>query len=132
VIVPVDRFRTGETSYSDMVTVSGPGIWVHIAGQLAFDEDRRIVGSDVTTQAHRCLDRIEALLQTAGGQLNDIVGITVYLTELEHYPEFDRVRAERFPQHAPASAAVKVAGLLFQGLIEISAIAFVPMAEAEG
>jgi len=130
--MPVDRVRTSETSYSDMVTVSGPGTWVHIAGQLAFDDDRRIVGIDVATQARQCFDRIESLLRAVGGDLSNVVGITVYLTELEHYPDFDRVRAERFPDHPPASAAVRVAGLLFGGLIEISAIAFVPVANVEG
>ncbi|MGH8913599.1 MAG: RidA family protein [Acidimicrobiia bacterium] len=120
----IHRSRTGDTSYSDIVTVSGPGRWAHIAGQLAFDENRRIVGTDVATQTHRCLDRIESLLNDAGGDLSNVVSITVYLTELEHYPEFDRVRAERFPEHRPASAAVKVAGLLFGALIEVAAVAY--------
>lgn len=127
--VSVERTRTGDTSYSDVVTVTGPGRWVHVAGQLAFDENRRVIGVDVATQAHRCFDRIETLLQDVGGNLTNVVSITVYLTELEQYPDFDRVRAERFPEHRPASAAVKVAGLLFGALIEIAAIAFVPVDE---
>ncbi|MGH8913013.1 MAG: RidA family protein [Acidimicrobiia bacterium] len=125
----IERTRTSATSYSDMVTTSGPGRWVHVAGQLAFDSDRRIVGVDVASQAHRCFDRIESLLREAGGDLTNVVSITTYLTDLEHYPQFDRVRSERFPEHPPASAAVKVAGLLFGALIEISAVGFVPVQE---
>jgi 2-iminobutanoate/2-iminopropanoate deaminase len=130
-MTPVNRVRTNDTSYADMVTVSGSGTWAHVAGQLAFDEDRQIVGSDVATQTHRCFDRIDALLHRAGGDLSDIVSITVYLTNLEHYPEFDGVRAQRFADRPPASAAVKVAGLLFGALIEISAVAFLSLPSSE-
>lgn len=125
----IRRTTTNATSYSDMVTTSGPGRWVHIAGQLAFDAERNIVGADVTAQANRCLDRIESLLRDAGGDLSNVVSITTYLTDLEHYPEFDRVRSQRFPNHPPASAAVMVAGLLFGALIEISAVGFIPFQE---
>lgn len=122
----IDRFRSDETSYSDFVAVSGPGRWVFIAGQLAFDDGRRLIDGDVAAQAHRCLDRIEDLSTRAGGSgLEDIVGITVYLVRLEDYPDFDQVRAARFGEHRPASAAVEVASLLFGARIEIAAVAFV-------
>lgn len=122
----IDRFSIHGTSYSDRVSVEGTGRWIHIAGQLAFDDDRQIVEGGVEAEAHRCLDRIQALVREAGGKgLADVVAITVYLLHLEDYPVFNRVRAERFGQHRPASAAVQVAGLLFDGQIEISAVAFV-------
>jgi enamine deaminase RidA (YjgF/YER057c/UK114 family) len=124
---PLRRIRTGATSYSDMVTADGQGRWVHIAGQLAFDSERNIVGEDVASQADRCFDRIESLLLEAGGDLGNVVSITTYLTDLAHYPEFDRVRSERFRDNPPASAAVKVAGLLFGAMIEISAVGFIPL-----
>lgn len=124
--MPIDRFRSHETSYSDRVSVSGPGYWVHIAGQLAFDDDRQIVAGGMDAETHGCFDRIHELITGAGGRgLADVVAITVYLLSLDDYSVFDRVRAERFGMHRPASAAVQVAGLLFGGHIEISAIAFV-------
>lgn len=123
----IRRTRTSATSYSDMVTTSGQGRWVHIAGQLAFDSERNIVGADVASQADRCFDRIESLLRDAGGNLSNVVCITTYLTDLADYPAFDRVRSERLKDHAPASAAVMVAGLLFGALIEISAVGFIPL-----
>jgi 2-iminobutanoate/2-iminopropanoate deaminase len=54
-----------------------------------------------------------------------VVRITVYLTGLDDYAEFSRVRAERFGDSLPASAAVQVAGLLLGALVEIEAVAFV-------
>ncbi len=128
----IERHRTNETSYSDVVIVTGQGRWVHIAGQLAFDENRVLVGDDVATQAHRCFDRIEDLLGEHEGDLSNVVAIRTYLKELDSYPEFDRVRAERFGEDRPASAAFQVAGLLFNALIEIEAVAFLPSTSEDG
>lgn len=122
----VARFRTDDTSYSDRVLVAGPGSWLYVAGQLAFDADRHLIEGDVSAQTHLCLDRISDLVVGAGGNgLEDVVSITVYLLRLEDYPAFNEVRSERFGDHRPASAAVQVNGLLFDALIEISAVAFV-------
>lgn len=124
--VAIDRFSTHDTSYSDRVSVQGPGQWIYIAGQLALDENRQIMDRGVEAEAHRILDRIQELVVEAGGRgLTDVVAITVYLLHLDDYPAFNRLRAERFGQNRPASAAVQVAGLLFDAQIEISAVAFV-------
>jgi enamine deaminase RidA (YjgF/YER057c/UK114 family) len=128
----IQRKITNATSYADMVTTDGTGQWVFIAGQLAFDANRNIVGADVDSQADRCFDRIESLLRDAGGDLTNVVSITTYLTDLADYEKFDRVRSERFPNDPPASAAVMVAGLLFGALIEISAIGFIPSGQGAG
>lgn len=123
----IHRHRIGETSYSESVTVTGHGKWLHIAGQLAFDDERRLIDGDLAAESNRCLDRIDDLVVEAGGSgLGNVVAITVYLLRIDDYPVFDRVRAERFGEHRPASAAVQVAGLLFGGNIEIAATAFVP------
>jgi 2-iminobutanoate/2-iminopropanoate deaminase len=124
--VAVERHRTHDTSYSDWVSTAGQGRWIHIAGQLAFDHDRRILAGGVEAEAHGCLDRIDDLVVEAGGTgLADVVAITVYMVSLDDYPVFDRIRGDRFEADRPASAAVQVAGLLFGGQIEISAVAFV-------
>lgn len=122
----VERYRTHDTSYSDWVSTADRGRWIYIAGQLAFDDGRKIVTGGVEAEAHRCLDRINDLVVDAGGAgLADVVAITVYMVSLDDYPVFDRIRTERFGADRPASAALQVAGLLFGGRIEISAVAFV-------
>jgi 2-iminobutanoate/2-iminopropanoate deaminase len=121
----VKRYRTHNTSYSDVVTVAGPGRLLFVAGQLAFDNDRKLINGDVTAQAHRCIDVIEGLLDVHSATLSDVVKITTYLVDLDDYPAFDRVRHERFGVDRPASAAIGVAGLLFGASIEIEAVAFV-------
>lgn len=122
----VVRIRTNDTSYSDLVQLSGPGGLVYVSGQLAFDEARQIVGETLRDQVGICFDRIEALLAEVGGDLTNVVRITTYLSDLKGYPDFDDVRAARFGEYRPASTAVRVAGLLFGALVEIEAIAFLP------
>jgi 2-iminobutanoate/2-iminopropanoate deaminase len=77
-------------------------------------------------QANGCIDQIEGALRAVGGSLEHVVRITAWLTRLDDYGEYSRVRGERFGAHLPASAAVQVAGLLRGALIEIDAVAFIP------
>jgi 2-iminobutanoate/2-iminopropanoate deaminase len=60
------------------------------------------------------------------GSLAHVVRVTAWLTSLDEYGEYNRVRGERFGTNLPASAAVQVAGLLRGALIEIDAVAFIP------
>ena len=80
-------------------------------------------------QANGCIDQIEAALRAVGGSLQHVVRITAWLTRLDEYGEYNRVRGERFGANLPASAAVQVAGLLRGALIEIDAVAFQTDAE---
>jgi 2-iminobutanoate/2-iminopropanoate deaminase len=121
----VERIPSAFASFSDAVIVSGPGTWIHVAGQVAMDDDGRVSG-DLAHQTHVTLDNIERILVRAGADLSHVVRITVYLTSLDDYADFSRVRAERFGNALPASAAVQVAGLLLNALIEIEAVAFLP------
>ena len=52
-------------SFSDVVSVSGPGRWLHVSGQVAFDKNGGVHGS-VGEQSHGCFDHIEAVLARAG------------------------------------------------------------------
>ncbi len=121
----IERYPSSFASFSEAVAVEGPGRWIQIAGQVGMDDDGKVEG-DMAQQTHRTIDHLERIVRRAGGELSDIVRITVYLTGLEDYADFSRVRAERFGEHLPASAAVQVAGLLLGAAIEIDAVAFVP------
>jgi 2-iminobutanoate/2-iminopropanoate deaminase len=111
-------------SFSDAVAVDGPGRWVHVAGQVGMDPDGKVEG-DLATQANTTFDHIERILTAAGAELSDVVKLTVFLTSLDNYGDFSKVRAERFAGSLPVSSAVQVAGLLLDAEIEIEAVAFV-------
>ena len=106
-------------SYSKAVAVSGAGRTVYVSGHLA-------PGRSMAEQTNGCIDQIEAAIRAVGGSLEHVVRITAWLTSLEEYAEYARVRGERFGVSLPASAAVQVAGLLQGALIEIDAVAFIP------
>ncbi len=106
-------------SYSKAVAVSGAGRTVYVSGHLA-------PGRSLAEQTNGCFDQIEAALRPFGGSLEHVVRITAWLTSLDEYAQYARVRGERFGTNLPASAAVQVAGLLQGALIEIDAVAFVP------
>ncbi|MCW3063305.1 MAG: hypothetical protein JWN32_477 [Solirubrobacterales bacterium] len=121
----IERYPSDFASFSDMVAVGEPGTWLHVSGQVGMDDKHQVSG-DLAAQTHATLDHVERVLGLAGADLSHVVRITVYLTSLENYADFSRVRAERFGDHLPASAAVQVAGLLLGAQIEIDAVAFVP------
>ena len=110
---------SGSASYSKAVVVSGPGRTVYVSGNLAR-------GNSLAEQTNGCFDQIESALRGVGGSLEHVVRITAWLTRLDEYAEYNRVRGERFGKSLPASAAVQVAGLLQGALIEIDAVAFIP------
>jgi 2-iminobutanoate/2-iminopropanoate deaminase len=106
-------------SFSKAVEVSGAGRTVYVSGHLA-------PGRSMAEQTNGCFDQIEAALRAVGGSLEHVVRITAWLTNLDEYAEYARVRGEHFSANLPASAAVQVAGLLQGALIEIDAVAFIP------
>jgi len=62
--------------------------------------------------------------------MNHVVSIKTYLTDLGPYAAFSRIRGEFFPKDPPTSTAVQVAGLLLDAKIEIDAVAFLPAGPA--
>lgn len=122
----IERYASDFASFSDAVEASGPGRWIHVAGQVAMGEGGELVEGDLAEQTRVTLDHIERILERAGAELSHVVKITVFLTSLDDYAKFSEVRAERFGEHLPASAAVQVAGLLLGAEVEIEAVAFVP------
>ncbi len=123
----VERVPSSFASFSETVSVSGPGTWIHISGQVAFDDSgKAVIAGGVGEQSQVIFDQIERLLAGAGAGLADVVRLTVYMIDLADYGEFSAVRTERFPENPPASAAVGVADLLLGAKIEIDGLAFRP------
>ena len=121
----IERIPSDFASFSDVVAVEEAGKWIHVAGQVAMDEQGKVSGG-LAEQTNVTLDHIERLLGRVGADLSHVVKITVFLPELEDYAEFSKVRAERFGDTLPASSAVQVAGLLLGAAIEIETVAFLP------
>ena len=123
----IDRLTTNPAwGFSDAVTISGPGRVIHVSGNVGFGEDGKVVSGGMEAEARATFANIEKTLKAAGADMSDVVKISAFITDLDAYPAYAKVRSEVFPDELPASATVQVAGLLVGAQIEIEAIAFLP------
>ena len=123
----MERIPNPFFNFSDAVVVSGPGRWIHVSGQVGFDDSGKlqVTESDFGREADLCFRRIKETLERAGATMADVVRITAYLTDLGLYSAYSEARTRAFGTAIPSSAAVQVAGLLVGARVEIDAIAFV-------
>ena len=86
--------------------------------------EREVVSEDFAEHAKAALDRIKTALETAGGRLDDIVTMTVFITDTRLGRVFTSLRREYFPGRYPASTLIGVEALMPEGaMIEIQATA---------
>src|ERR687895_2019922 len=82
------------------------------SGQIPLDPSSgELVKEDVTGQARRCLQNLEAICDAAGGSLSNAVRCTVYLGDMSDFARVNEVYAEFFSEDPPARVAVAAAGL---------------------
>lgn len=98
------------------------GNTVYLAGQIGLDPKTMELVPGIEAQANRVFDNIRAVAAAAGGKLDDIVKLTVYLTDLNHFALVNDIMARHFKAPYPARAAIGVAGLPRGALVEIDAI----------
>lgn len=88
------------------------GNTVYVAGQVARDVNGNTVGKgDFAAQLNQVFDNLQACLQAVGGDLQDLVKVTVYMTRREDLPTYYSIRGQRLPEDRPASTLVFVSGL---------------------
>ncbi|WP_039639096.1 RidA family protein [Streptomyces sp. 769] len=116
-------------NYSHAVAFTGP--MVVVSGQVPVDSTGQVVGEgDPEAQIHQIYANLATALQAAGSDLDHIVKLTVYLTDLADLDTFRRVRDEyQDAARPPACSLVKVAGLVNPAFrAEVEAWAVVPTA----
>jgi reactive intermediate/imine deaminase len=82
----------------------------------------QLIEGDMRSQIVRVFENLKAIATAAGGSLADIVKLTVYLTDLNHFPLVNEVMATYFKEPYPARAAVGVAQLPKGATVEMDAI----------
>lgn len=99
------------------------GDTVYLSGQIPLDpETMELVEGDIEVQIRRVLKNLEAVCQAAGGDLDHIVRLTVYLTDLAHFGSVNALMEEFFTEPYPARAAIGVASLPKGANVEMDAV----------
>lgn len=89
------------------------------------DGDFEVVDGGIQAQTRQCLENLEATLNAAGGDLDDVVKVTVFLEDLDVYADINEVWTELFDPPYPARNPIGVDECPFGADIEIDAIALV-------
>lgn len=113
--------------FSQAVVAPAQGRMVFISGMTARDADGQVVGlGDIDKQTRQVCENLKRAMSAAGGTLNDIVRVDVFVRNIEHFDAVHRVRREYFTAPAPASTMLEVSKMVSpEMLIEINAIAVV-------
>ena len=97
---------------------------IYVSGQLPMDlETREPFAGDIETQTELALKNVEAILKEAGSDLQHVLQMTIYISDIELWGAVNEKYAEVMGDHRPARAIVPVKDLHFDTKIEIQAIA---------
>jgi reactive intermediate/imine deaminase len=99
------------------------GNMVFLSGQIPLDPATgELVAGDIGAQARRAFDNLRAVCEAAGGSLDDVARVGLYLTDLAQFAVVNAVMAEYFAQPYPARSTVEVAGLPKGAAFEVDAV----------
>ena len=109
--------------YSQAIRASNT---VYLSGQIGLDPETMQMAEGIDAQIHRVFLNLQAVAAAAGGALDDMVKLTIYLTDLTHFSRVNEIMAGYFQQPYPARATIGVAALPRNALVEIEAVLVAP------
>lgn len=126
--IVTSKLRQPNGHFSQATTIEAKGRLVFVSGMTARKPDGTIAGiGDVTVQTQQVCENIKAAMEEAGGSLDDVVRVDVYVRNMEHFAAIHKVRQDYFNPPLPASTMVEVCKMTSPDyLIEINAIAVIP------
>ena len=125
IVSPKLRQPSGHFSHATMIEAHGR--LVFISGMTARRADGTIAGiGDIEAQTRQVCENVKSAVEQAGGNLDDICRVDVFVRNMEHFDQIHKVRREYFKPPAPASTMVEVCKMTSpEYLIEMSAIAVI-------
>jgi len=106
-------------TYSQAVRAGG---LVFLSGQIGLDPATMALEVGIEKQIHRVFSNLQAVAEAAGLGLDDAAKLTIFLTDLGHFPRVNEIMAQYFREPYPARATVGVAALPREALVEVEAI----------
>lgn len=108
-IIHTDKAPQAIGTYSQAVKV---GDVVYLSGQIPLvPETMEVIEGDFATQVRRVFDNLSAVAEAAGGRLQDVTKLNIFLTDLSYFATVNEIMADYFEQPYPARAAIGVASL---------------------
>jgi reactive intermediate/imine deaminase len=126
--VTSNKIRQPSGHFSQATVIEARGKLVFISGMTSRRADGTIAGvGDIEVQTRQVCENLKAAVEAAGGAMDDIVRVDVYVRNMEHFDQIHKVRREYFKAPAPASTMVEICKMTSPDyLIEINAIAVLP------
>lgn len=119
-VISTDKAPAAIGPYSQAIKM---GDTVYLSGQIPLDpESMTLVEGDISAQVHQVFKNLSAVCEAAGGSLQDIVKLNIFLTDLSHFGTVNDIMKEYFKQPYPARAAIGVAELPKGAQVEMDGI----------
>jgi reactive intermediate/imine deaminase len=119
-IIHTEQAPAAIGTYSQAVRV---GTTVYLSGQIPLvPESMELIDGPVEAQIRQVFDNLSAVCQAAGGSLNDLVKLNIFLTDLSHFPRVNEIMASYFEEPYPARAAIGVAALPRGAAVEMDGV----------
>jgi reactive intermediate/imine deaminase len=119
-IIRTDQAPQAIGTYSQAIKV---GSTVYLSGQIALDpQTMNLVDADTEAEIRRVFDNLAAVARAAGGGLEDVVKLNVFLVDLGHFALVNQIMSEYFQEPYPARAAIGVAALPRGASVEMDGV----------
>jgi len=123
-IINTDKAPSAIGTYSQAVKVNNT---VYLSGQIPLvPETMEVISEDFTEQAQQVFKNLVAVCEAAGGNINDMVKVNIFLQDLSNFTIVNEIMSQYFTQPYPARAAVQVARLPKDVAIEIDGVMELP------
>ena len=120
-VIATDQAPKAIGPYSQAILVDGT---LYLAGQIALDPSTgKLVEGGIEVQTRRVMQNLNAVLDAAGYQFDNVVQTQVFLSNLNHYKAMNSVYATYFDESPPARAVVEAARIPRDALVEIMMVA---------
>ena len=125
--ISTDKLRQPNGHFSQATAIEAKGKLLFVSGMTARKPDGSIAGiGDIEAQTRQVCENVKNAVECAGGTLEDVCRVDVYVRNIEDFDKIHKVRREYFKAPLPASTMVEVSKMVFpEYLIEINAIAVI-------
>ncbi|NYT52815.1 MAG: RidA family protein [Candidatus Vesicomyosocius endoextente] len=121
-IISTDKAPKAIGTYSQAVSITGGSI-IYLSGQIPLiPETMKIISGNIGKQINQVFKNLIAICRQSNGDLKDIVKLNIYLTDLNNFPQINKIMATYFDEPYPARAMIGVNELPKKSMVEIDGI----------